>query len=67
MLRMTDDRILRQTKLQLSCLKQKGTVMKTRKSKVQSLVIDIAVILGLVMAAIVFAAHGLNAKIPSLF
>jgi hypothetical protein len=48
-------------------LKQKGTVMKTRKSKVQSLVIDIAVISGLVVAAIVFAAHGLNAKIPSLF
>jgi hypothetical protein len=48
-------------------LKQKGTVMKTRKSKVQSLVIDIAVIIGLVMAAIVFAAHGLNTKIPSLF
>jgi hypothetical protein len=48
-------------------LKQKGTVIKTRKSEVQSLVIDIAVILGLVMAAIVFAANGLNAKIPSLF
>jgi hypothetical protein len=48
-------------------LKQKGTVMKTRKSKVQSLVIDIAVILGLAMAANVFAAHGLNAKISSLF
>jgi hypothetical protein len=48
-------------------LKQKGTVMKTRKSKVQSLVIDIAVISGLVMAAVVFAAHGLNTKIPSLF
>jgi hypothetical protein len=31
------------------------------------LVIDNAVILGLVMAAIVFADHGLNAKIPSLF
>jgi len=31
------------------------------------LVIDIAVILGLVMAAIVFAVNGLNAKIPSLF
>jgi hypothetical protein len=50
-----------------SCLKQKGTVMKTRKSKIQSLVIDIAVILTLVMAAIVFAFHGLNTKIPSLF
>jgi hypothetical protein len=48
-------------------LKQKGTVMKTRKSKVRSLVIDIAVIIGLVMAAVVFAAHGLNDKIPSLF
>jgi hypothetical protein len=41
--------------------------MKTRKSKVQSLVIDIAVILSLVMAAIVFTFHGLNAKILSLF
>ena len=41
--------------------------MKTRKSKVQSLVIDIAIILSLVMAAIVFAFHGLNTKIPSLF
>ena len=41
--------------------------MKTRKSKVQSLVIDIAVILSLVVAAIVFALYGLNAKIPSLF
>ena len=50
-----------------SCLKQKGTVIKTRKSEVQSLVIDIAVILGLVMAAIVFAVNGLNAKIPPLF
>ena len=50
-----------------SCLKQKGTVIKTRKSEVQSLVIDIAVILGLIMAAIVFAVNGLNAKIPSFF
>ena len=50
-----------------SCLKQKGTVIKTRKSEVQSLVIDNAVISGLVVAAIVFAFHDLNAKISSLF
>jgi len=41
--------------------------MKTRKSKAQTLVIDVALILGLVVAAIVFAVHGLNTKIPSFF
>jgi len=41
--------------------------MKTKKSKFQTLVIDIALILGLAVAAIVFAVHGLNTKIPSFF
>jgi hypothetical protein len=48
-------------------LKQKGTLMKKRKSKAQTLVIDVALILGLAVAAIVFAVHGLNTKIPSFF
>jgi hypothetical protein len=41
--------------------------MKKRKSKTQTLVIDVALILGLVVAAIVFAFHGLHTKIPSVF
>jgi hypothetical protein len=53
--------------IQLSSLKHRGTVMKRRKSKAQTLVIDVALILGLVVAAIVFAVHGLNTKIPSFF
>ena len=41
--------------------------MKTKKSKFQTLVIDIALILGLAVAAIVFAVHGFNTKVPSFF
>jgi len=52
---------------QLSGLIKEGTVMKKRKSKIQTLVIDIALILGLAVAAMVFAVHGFNTKIPSFF
>ena len=41
--------------------------MKSAALKIKNLVIDIAVILGLVMGAIGLATHGFSAKFPSLF
>jgi hypothetical protein len=40
---------------------------ENKKIEVKSLVIDIVVISGLVVAAIVFAVHDLNVKIMALF
>ena len=37
------------------------------KSKLKNLLLEIAVILGLIAAAIAFMTHGLYAKIPFLF
>jgi hypothetical protein len=37
------------------------------KSKIKNLLIEIAVIVGLLAAAIGYATHGLDAGIPSLF
>ena len=41
--------------------------MKSTALKIKSLAIDILVILGLVIGAIVLATHSLNTKFPSLF
>jgi hypothetical protein len=41
--------------------------MKSAKSKIKKLVIEIAVILGLVAGAIAFATNGLDARFPSIF
>ena len=41
--------------------------MKSAALKIKSLAIDILVILGLVIGAIVLATHSLNTKFPSLF
>ena len=41
--------------------------MKSAALKIKSLAIDIALILGLVIGAIVLATHSLNTKFPSLF
>ena len=41
--------------------------MKSTALKIKSLAIDILVILGLVIAAIVLATHSFNTKLPSLF
>ena len=41
--------------------------MKSAKSKIKELVIEIAVILGLVAGTIAFATNGLDARFPSIF
>ena len=41
--------------------------MKSAKSKIKELVIEIAVILGLVAGAIALATNGLDPRFPSIF